>query len=202
MKVKKRICLNLTSWSASEDETVSLWFSIVRNFKLKITTNKSLAGPAKYFRIRVSKAQKLRSVASIVESVRKQRAILKQTFLKLPLAQWIQCGDNVTRLANLVVRHAAPAATPWPAQQVCLRHWLDKLAFSRRWFRAQKVWSSYYTCAMYLIWVVLAQTELFYLLLVDFVHGNSTRRRVLCQQAKLLWSMKCCFPVQMVIRFL
>ena len=39
----------------------------------------------------------MRSVASIVESVRKQRAVLSQTFLKLPPVQWIQSG-NVTKL--------------------------------------------------------------------------------------------------------
>ena len=43
----------------------------------------------------------MRSVASIVESVRKQRAVLKQTFLKLPPVQWIQSSD-VTRLENNV----------------------------------------------------------------------------------------------------
>jgi hypothetical protein len=42
---------------------------------------------------------KMRSVTSIVESVRKQRALLNQTFLKLPPVQWIQSGD-VTRLGE------------------------------------------------------------------------------------------------------
>jgi hypothetical protein len=42
----------------------------------------------------------MRSVTSIVESVRKQRALLNQTFLKFPPAQWIQSGDNVTRLGD------------------------------------------------------------------------------------------------------
>ena len=42
----------------------------------------------------------MRSVTSIVESVRKQRAVLNKTFLKFPPAQWIQFGDNVKRLED------------------------------------------------------------------------------------------------------